>query len=214
MSLNIKLCGFKRKEDIDFACQFDIDFMGFVFYEKSPRNVDLGQIQEITKNIPNKIKKVAVTVNVTDLELEEIIQKLKPQLIQLHGEESAKRVQEIKEKFQLPIIKAFRISQKSDLDQIRDFENIADYFLFDAKIAGLKGGSGEVFDWNILKDFKINKKWFLSGGIDEKNLEDALNLTKAPIIDLSSAIEEEKGQKSSKLIENFMKIANKLKENN
>ena len=203
-SLQIKLCGFREEETINFASKFPIDFLGFIFYKKSPRFVDIKDISQITKNIPAHIKKVAVTVDASDEELKSIIKELKPELLQLHGDEDLPRVKEIKKLFNLPIIKAFRIASKNDLTPIKDFEEIVDYFLFDTKAGNEKGGSGKSFDWNILKDLRTNKPWFLSGGIGHKNIAEALKISGAQIIDLSSSLESTKGVKSKELIQKFI----------
>jgi len=203
-SLQIKLCGFSEEDTINFASNFNINFIGFVFYNKSPRNVDINKIPQITKNIPQNIKKVAVIIDADNITISQIIAKLKPDFLQLHGDESLKRTKEIKELFKIPIIKAFRISSKKDMQQIKAFEEIADYFLFDAKINGQKGGTGKSFNWNILKELNTTKEWFLSGGINVDNFKEALKITNAKMIDLSSALEEVKGVKSKKLIEEFM----------
>jgi phosphoribosylanthranilate isomerase len=204
--VKIKLCGFKDKENIDFACEFNIDFIGFVFYAKSSRDVDLKNISQITQDIPKKIKKVAVIVDETDKKISQIIDLLKPDLLQLHGEESLSRVKEIKNKFQLPIIKAFSISDVEDLKNIAEFEEYCQYFLFDYKDDVNKGGSGKSFDWSILNKLNIQIDWFLSGGINKNNLTQALKQTNTNMIDLSSALEEERGQKSKRLIRGFMEI--------
>lgn len=204
LSLKVKLCGFSEKETIDFASQFNIDFMGFIFCPDSPRNIDLKNIAQITKNIPKNIKKVAVIVDESNEKIQQIINELKPDFLQLHGSENVSRVLEIKKLFKIPIIKAFRISTKDDLNQITDFEDVADYFLFDAKVTGYKGGSGQKFDWNILKDLKTQKEWFLSGGVNQNNLAEITQNFNIKMIDLSSAIEEVRGIKSKKLIKEFM----------
>jgi phosphoribosylanthranilate isomerase len=204
LDVKVKLCGFKELETIDLACCLRIDFMGFVFYDASPRNVDMSNIAEITKGIPENIKKVAVVVDASDELLVDIIRELKPDFLQLHGDEDLFRVKQIKEKFNLPIIKAFRISNKKDLTLTKEFEDVADYFLFDAKADELKGGSGKSFDWGVLKSLETKKEWFLSGGINSKNAEIALRKTGARMIDVSSALEEAKGIKSKKLIKEFV----------
>lgn len=203
-SLQIKLCGFSEVDSIDFASQFSIDFIGFVFYPKSPRNVNISDLAQITKNIPKNIKKVAVLVDASDAQIAKIIQELKPNFLQLHGDETLERLQEIKKLFNIPIIKAFRIASKKDLEEVGSFENIADYFLFDAKTNDEKGGSGKNFDWNILKDLKTQKPWFLSGGINGDNLPEAIKISGAKMIDLSSALEEVKGIKSKRMIKQFI----------
>jgi phosphoribosylanthranilate isomerase len=203
-SPKVKLCGFSEEETINFAATFNIDFMGFVFYEHSPRNVDINNIAKITKNIPDSIKKVAVIVDADNSQIEQIIAQLKPDFLQLHGNETPSRAQEIKKLFNIEIIKAFGISSADDLTQIKDFEEIAQYYLFDAKVKGQKGGTSQTFDWTILKHLNTKKEWFLSGGINANNLQNALKETEAKIIDLSSAIEESGGVKSKKLIQAFM----------
>lgn len=209
-SLKIKLCGFKDKETVDFACKFDINFIGFVFHDSSPRNVDINNIAKIVVDIPSHINKVAVIVDASNDRISEIVKELKPDYLQLHGDESVDRVKEIKNLFQIPIIKAFRVFNKKDLEQIEDFNDVADYFLFDAKADSQKGGTGQKFDWFLLHGFKSDKEWFLSGGINGGNLNSALHITNAKIVDLSSAIEEIRGVKSKKLIKNFVDTVKKL----
>ena len=204
LDLKIKLCGFKDKELVDFACQFDIHFIGFVFYDGSVRNVDINNIAQIAQDIPNHIKKVAVLVDASDSKISQIITQLKPDFLQLHGGETLKRCQEIKEKFRIPIIKAFHIGHKEDLHKIVGFEDVAKYFLFDTKSTTEIGGTGTAFDWTILQGFQCPKDYFLSGGINKDNIKEALKISHAKMVDLSSALEEEKGLKSKKLIKDFM----------
>jgi phosphoribosylanthranilate isomerase len=203
-SLQVKLCGFTDLETIKFASKFDIDFMGFIFYEKSPRNFDLKEADNVNRIIPANIKKVAVFVDADDEKIEEVVKKLKPDVLQLHGQESPERLQQIKKKFFLPIIKAFRVSSKEDLVQVNQFENVADYFLFDAKVANEAGGTGQVFDWEILKNLQTKRGWFLSGGVNSNNIRQIIKETNAAMIDLSSSLEEQKGLKSKKLIADFV----------
>jgi phosphoribosylanthranilate isomerase len=204
MKPKLKLCGFNDIEIIKFCSKLDIDFMGFVFYEKSCRNIDFNLAQKACKILPEKIQKVAVIVDKTNDEIAEIIDNLNPQLIQLHGSEDIERCKEIKKNFSLPIIKAFKIKDNIDLDEVKNFEDIVDYFLFDSKSTQEIGGSGKKFDWNILKNLKTRKDWFLSGGININNIDSAIKQSGAKMIDLSSGIEEVKGQKSKKLISNLL----------
>ncbi len=202
MKIKTKLCGFSTKETVDLAVKSGVDFIGFVFHSSSKRNISPETAAQISKDIPSHIKKVAVFVDKTNDEISKIIEHLKPDFLQIHSDNYS-RILEIKNHFKLPIIKAFPISELKDLEAISDYEKIADYFLFDAKVAEV-GGSGQSFDWTILKNLKTNKEWFLSGGLNAKNIEESLNITKAKIIDLSSGIEEIKGIKSPKLITEFM----------
>lgn len=202
--LKVKLCGFKDKDLVDFAIGFDVDFLGFIFYEPSPRYVDIKEIPQIISNIPNNIKKVAVIVDASNEQIKQIISALKPDFLQLHGSETLSRVKEIKELFQIPIIKVFKVATRADLADIAKFEDVAEYFLFDTKISGHHGGSGKSFDWKILHDLETKKEWFLSGGIGLGNIDQIMQNSDIKMIDLSSAIEEERGIKSKKLIAEFM----------
>ncbi|MFT5703580.1 MAG: phosphoribosylanthranilate isomerase [Rickettsiales bacterium] len=202
MKIKTKLCGFTTKKTVDLAVECGANFIGFVFYPASKRNISPQNAGEISKDIPKEIKKVAVIVNPSDEDIIQIIKYLKPDFLQIHNKDLT-RILEIKKQFNLPIIKAFAISEEKDLEKIKDYEQIADYFLFDAKVAEI-GGSGKSFDWNILCNLKTNKNWFLSGGLNINNIEIALKNTNSTMVDLSSGIEETKGVKSPKLISGFM----------
>lgn len=209
MKINVKLCGFTTKETFDLAVKSGVDLIGFVFHSKSPRNILPEKAQEISQDIPKNIKKVAVVVDPSDDELKQIITNLNPDFLQIHSDDYS-RILQIKNHFKIPIIKAFQISNINDLNNIDKYNEVAEYFLFDAK----DHGSGKPFDWTILKNLKTTKKWFLSGGLNIENIENALNETNAKMIDLSSGIEEIRGIKSPKLITEFMNkihfINNKL----
>lgn len=211
MTIRVKLCGFTNKTTIDVAINSGANLIGFIFHKNSPRNVEPSKVGELINNLPNKIKKVAVFCNPDNQRIKEIIFYLKPDFLQLHGGETPERIWEIKNLFNIPIIKAIGIADKNDLNQIKLYEEVADLLLFDTKIKDSFGGSGKVFDWKILQNLQTKKEWFLSGGLNINNIEEALEITKAKMIDLSSGIEEIKGIKSAKLITNFM---NKISELN
>jgi len=204
--MKVKLCGFTKEESLKTAINCGCDFVGFVFYEKSPRNITPLEAKELAKIIPPHIAKVAVVVNPNQELISEIISNLKPNFIQFHGNESVEYLKDFKKNFpHTKIIKAFGIRNKEDLNSLKDYENYADYFLLDNKSDNEFGGSGEKFDWEILKEISTTKEWFLSGGLNEKNISSALQTSKAKMIDISSGIEEIRGEKSSLLIEQFMK---------
>ena len=211
IDISVKLCGFTSKQTLDIAVNSGANLIGFIFHKNSPRNIEPFKAGELTANLPNKIKKVAVICDADNQKIKEIIFDLKPHFLQLHGEETPKRIQEIKNSFNLPIIKAIGVADKNDLDQIKFYEDVADILLFDTKIKNDFGGSGKTFDWKILQNLQTEKKWFLSGGLNINNIEEALKITNAKMIDLSSGIEETKGVKSGKLITDFM---NKMSELN
>ncbi len=199
MKIKTKLCGFTDQETVDLAVEMQVNFIGFVFYPKSPRHVSPKRAAEISRNIPHWIKKVAVIVSPQDKKIKEIIKYLKPDFLQIHCSKKS-RILEIKKQFQIPIIKAFPVSEIKDLEPITEYENIVDIFLLDSKTSG----SGQSFDWKILQNFKTKKRWFLSGGLNIDNIDQALKITGAQMIDLSSGIEENRGIKSPKLIKDFM----------
>ncbi len=197
--IKTKLCGFTTQETVDLAVDLKVNFIGFVIYPKSPRHISPKKAGEIARNIPRSIKTVAVIVDAQDKKIREIIKYLDPDFLQIHSSKKS-RILEIKNQFQIPIIKAFPISEEKDLEVVKDYENIADMFLFDGK----SSGSGESFDWKILQNFRTRTKWFLSGGLNIGNIDLALKGTGALMVDLSSGIEESRGIKSPKLIKDFM----------
>jgi phosphoribosylanthranilate isomerase len=202
--VKVKLCGFKDLENLRAAIKSKADLIGFVFYAPSKRNIDPQEAGKIAQIIPPQIKKVAVMVDPSDAAIAEVIEHLRPDFLQIHGGD-ANRILAIKNKFNLPIIKALAIESATDLAQIDDYQNIADLFLFDAKSPEI-GGSGTSFDWKILKNLQLPpEKWLLSGGLNEQNIEEAIEESGAAMVDLSSGIEVKKGEKSVDLIANFMK---------
>ena len=204
--MKVKLCGFKDEESVKVACSQKCDFLGFIFYDRSPRFVDLEKAASISKIIPSDIAKVAVVVDADFSFLQEISQKFKPDFFQFHGAETPEFLQKIKIEFpQIKIIKAFKIKDKQDLDQIKFFEKVSDFFLFDSKVENEMGGSGKKFKWQILNNLSTKKEWFLSGGLNVENIVEAIKITGAKMIDISSGIEEIRGKKSPKLILELMK---------
>lgn len=209
--MKVKLCGFTEKETISSAIKAECDFLGFVFYKKSPRYISPKNAALISKDIPAKISKVAVVANSTFDELQKILEEFPVDFVQFHGDETPNFLKDFHKKFpKIKIIKAFRIAKSEDLRQIKDFENSADLFLFDTKVEGEIGGSGKKFDWKILKNFQSKKDWFLSGGLNISNLDEALKITDAKMVDVSSGIEEVRGKKSTKLIKEFMTLVANL----
>jgi phosphoribosylanthranilate isomerase len=204
--MKVKLCGFKEEQTLRAAINANCNFLGFIFVKNSPREITLLKAKELAKIIPPTIAKVAVVVDCEIAFLEKIIAEFQPDYLQFHGQETAEFLINFKKIFpQIKVIKAFKIACKDDLNQIKNFEEIADLFLLDGKNAG----SGEAFDWQILENFQTKKGWFLSGGINAKNLQEAIAKTKAKMIDVSSGIEEIRGQKSIKLINELMQICQK-----
>ncbi len=201
----IKICGINDEISMNTALKCKVDYVGLVFFQNSPRNISINLSRNLLKSRNKTTKIVALTVDPNDDFLNELIKSVNPDYIQLHGKESANRCLTIKNQFNLPLIKGINVKNKVDLLRtIKEFEDICDILLLDAQSEALPGGNGKKFDWDILKGFKFKKKWMLAGGLNIKNIENAINITKAPAIDISSGLEIRRGIKDSKLIEDFM----------
>jgi phosphoribosylanthranilate isomerase len=195
--MKIKLCGFTEVKTIETAIDYGCDFIGVVFAKNSIRYIDPNNAKNLASVIPNSVGRVAVVVNETLDNLHKINQNFQPHFFQLHGDEDLNYIENLKKIFpKISIIKAISIFSKNDLNKIKNFDNHIDYFLLDNK----NPGSGEAFDWKILQDFNLTKPYFLSGGINIKNIDEAIKIVNPEFIDISSGIEEIKGIKSSKLI--------------
>tara|TARA_B100001287_G_C22577522_1_gene479378 strand:+ start:283 stop:924 length:642 start_codon:yes stop_codon:yes gene_type:complete len=201
----IKVCGINDEISMKTALKCNVDYVGLVFYQNSPRNISINLSRKLLKSRNKTTKIVALTVDPNDDFLNEIKNNINPDYIQLHGKESSGRCINIKNQFNIPLIKGINVKNKIDLLKTsKEFEDVCDILLLDAPSEALPGGNGKKFDWDILKDFKSKKKWMLAGGLNIKNIENAINITKAPAIDVSSGLEVRKGIKDSKLIEDFV----------
>lgn len=205
--MKTKLCGFTEQRSLQVAIEQKCDFVGFVFCVDSMRYIDLQKAAQLAKIVPADIAKVAVVVDEDWQNLEKIVLHLRPDFVQFHGAEDENYLQKFRQNFpKIGIIKAFRIGDKTDLAAVNNFAESADFFLFDA----LKAGSGKAFDWSLLQGFNAQRPWFLSGGINVFNVAEAVAKTNAKMVDVSSGIEEVRGQKSSRLIKQFMNKVNQL----
>lgn len=207
MSVKVKICGVKSKEVI--LASYKADYLGFVFYPKSPRFVNAELAKNLSKFCHPSQKKVGLFVNSEENVIEYISDYVDLDYIQLHGEESIQKIKYIKKKVKKPIIKSIAVSSKKDAEKYKDYNNICDMILFDTKPIdpSIPGGTGRKFDWNLLKEFKIKNEWMLAGGINMQNIKEAILKTNAPIIDVSSALEDDLGIKSPKKIEEFLNLA-------
>ncbi|MCY1665356.1 phosphoribosylanthranilate isomerase [Rhizobium sp. SL86] len=206
---DIKICGLKTPEAIDLAVERGASHVGFIFFEKSPRHVDPLTAGALADRVRGRAKIVAVTVNADNEELEEIISFLKPDILQLHGAENPERVLNIKAVFGLPVMKAFSVRVKEDLRKLEAYEGLADRFLLDAKApehSDLPGGNGVSFDWSILSALDGNVDYMLSGGLNKDNVLEALSVTQARGLDLSSGVESTPGVKDPAKINAFFDV--------
>ena len=207
--LQIKICGITTEDYLIKLINHNVTWAGFVFYEKSVRNVKLDQ-SNLFKISKNKIGRVALFVNPKDNFLENVIKIMKPDLIQLHGSENTERCSDIRKKFGIPVMKALHIEDQSSFEKVLKYENFVDRLLFDAKLTNdkLKGEKTETLNWNLMKNYKGNKEWMLAGGLNHNNIIDALKLSGAKSVDISSGVENKPGIKSSLLLS---KLIDKVK---
>lgn len=213
--IEIKLCGLKEPSHIEAAFNLGIKYLGFVFFEKSPRFLRNDSAKSLISLTPPGIIKVGLVVNPSD-ECLNSISGLNLDMIQLHGSESINRVKEIKSKFNFSLIKAIGIKEKKDLDLVESYSEVADHLLIDAKPssnASLPGGNGIKFDWTILEKKSWSFPWFLAGGLNANNITEALRMTKAKKVDLSSGVEDSNGRKSINKITSFVKKIKKYEGN-
>ncbi|MCZ4271993.1 phosphoribosylanthranilate isomerase [Maritalea porphyrae] len=209
MQLQIKICGLKSKELVDVAVNAGADLIGFVHFAKSPRHLELEQIGELINYIGARAQSVVLTVNPSDQLIEQINQ-LRPHYIQLHGNESLERIQEVKAKSHAKLIKALPVADVEDLEQIGQYHPLVDWVLLDAKPpkdATRPGGNGEVFDWSILKALDPTIPFMLSGGLNVENVADAVKQIQPAAIDVSSGVERTKGEKDAEKIRRFISQA-------
>ncbi|MFS2153007.1 phosphoribosylanthranilate isomerase [Rhizobium sp. Rhizsp42] len=206
MKPDIKICGLKTAEAIDRAVTRGATHIGFIFFEKSPRYIEPDDAAKLADRVRGRAKIVAVVVNPTNDDLDEIVVTLRPDILQLHGDESPERVLTIKAVYALPVMKAFSIRTADDLKRVEAYIGIADRFLFDAKPpkgSELPGGNGVSFDWTLLSWLDGTVDYMLSGGLNKDNIAEALAITKAPGLDASSGLESAPGVKSVALIDEF-----------
>ncbi len=202
----IKICGLSTPETVSAALATGADMVGFIFFPKSPRNVSVEQAARLRHAAVGRATAVAVSVDASDAGLDAIVLGMKPDMLQLHGHETPERVREVKARFGLPVMKAISIRERADLDQIAPFIGIADKFLLDAKApqgSELPGGNGVSFDWALLSALDPGLDYMLSGGLNAGNVAEALRVTHAPGLDVSSGVERAPGVKDIALIKKF-----------
>lgn len=213
MSLRVKICGIRDAATATAVVAAGADYVGVVFFPASPRHVSHDQAAAIARVLPEHVPLVAVTVDASDVELEAILTQAKANMLQLHGSETPARVAEIKQRFNVPVIKAVKVSSGDDIAAARAFEAVADMLLFDAKppkFPGvLPGGNGLSFDWELLKGREFGLPWFLSGGLNAQNLAKAVAESGAAMLDVSSSVESAPGVKDMALITAFLSAAGK-----
>lgn len=210
MTVTVKICGIRSAEALDAAVAGGASMLGFVFFAKSPRNVSRDEAIELLVRVPEGITKVALMVDPDDDLALSIGAQLPFDLVQLHGSETVERVREIKTLTGKPIMKAIGIAGPDDIARAHDYEAVCDRILLDAKApagADLPGGNALSFDWTLIRDETWEKPWMLAGGLNAENLNEAVKISGAEAVDVSSGVEDTPGQKSTGKINAFLKLA-------
>jgi phosphoribosylanthranilate isomerase len=210
MPLTIKICGLKTPEALDVALESGADLVGFVFFPPSPRHLGLEAARALGDRVQGRAGKVALTVDATDDTLLDIVAALKPDMLQLHGKETPDRVVQVRTRFGLPVMKALPIAERKDLARIDLYKKVADRLIFDARApqdATRPGGLGTPFDWTLLKGIDPGIPFMLSGGLDADNVAEAIAITRAPGVDVSSGVERAPGEKDPDKIRAFIRAA-------
>jgi phosphoribosylanthranilate isomerase len=213
--MDIKICGLKSDAALAAALAGGATHVGFIFFEKSPRNIDPAEAGRLRQAAFGRAKAVAVSVDASDDTLDEIVAEMAPDMLQFHGRESPARVAELKRRYGLPVMKAFAIREAADLNATRPYRGVADRFLLDAKPpedAELPGGNGLPFDWRLLAGLESGTDYMLSGGLNAANIRDALALAKPPGIDISTGVESAPGVKDPALIEAFFRAVGRVRD--
>ena len=207
-TVRIKMCGLRTASDIVAAAGAGATYVGFVFFEKSPRNVSIAQARDLAVEAPVGVAKVALTVNADDTFLDQLVETVPLDMLQLHGRESPERVAEVRARFGLPVMKAIGIADAEDVAKIDTYGAVADQLLVDAKPpknADLPGGNGLSFDWRLVNRKYWPRPWMLAGGLTADNVAEAVKMTGARQLDLSSGVESTPGVKDIGMIRAFMK---------
>jgi len=215
MPLLVKICGLSTRETLKVALEAGADMVGFVFFPPSPRHLSLEAARELGRQAKGRATKVALTVDADDATLENIVETLRPDLLQLHGKETTARVRDIKAKFALPVMKVIAVATSADLAMLPGYTSVADRILFDARApkgATRPGGLGAVFDWNVLAKLELNLPYLVSGGLTADNLAEAVRVTRAGGVDVSSGVESAPGIKDPEMIRHFIRAARATEE--
>jgi phosphoribosylanthranilate isomerase len=210
MSQAIKICGLSTAPTLTAALEAGADMVGFVFFEKSPRCVTYEQARGLAARARQRAEIVALCVDASNEDLQQIVAATEPDFLQLHGQESPSRVAEIQEKFGVSAIKAIGVADAADFAKAGEYKDAADALLIDAKPpkgAVLPGGNGVPFDWRLARNFHPRKPWLLSGGLDQGNVAEAIALSRTRGVDVSSGVESAPGVKDIEKIRAFVAAA-------
>lgn len=208
--IRVKICGLTESADIPAAIHAGASYVGFVFFAKSPRNLELRDAAFMAHSVPEGICKVALTVDADDVMLDHLLGAVPIDMLQLHGKETPERVAAVQDRFGLPVMKAVGVADEGDLAALDDHLRVADQILVDAKPprgAELPGGNGLSFDWRLIAGRRWPVPWMLAGGLTPENVAEAIRMTGADQVDVSSGVESAPGVKDAKKIRAFIRAA-------
>lgn len=206
-SVRVKVCGLTTEAQVGAAAEAGAAYLGLVFFARSPRAVTPAQARDLALAAPVGVAKVGLVVDATDTELDAILDVVPLDMIQLHGREPPARVAEVRSRWGLPVIKALGVASAADLDVLPEHAAVADQLLLDAKAppgSARPGGNGRSFDWSLLAGRAPHTPWMLSGGLAPGNVAEAVRLTGARQVDVSSGVESAPGVKDEALVRAFM----------
>lgn len=206
LQTRVKICGLRDAAMLDAAVQAGAAYVGLVFFEKSPRNVTLAQAAALAAMVPAGVAKVALVVDADDAQLDALLAQVPVDILQLHGAETPARVTAVKARYGLPVMKAVGVAGPDDLAALETYAQVADQLLVDAKPpkgADLPGGNGLSFDWRLIAGRRWPVPWMLAGGLTPANVAQAVALTGAGQVDVSSGVESAPGVKDAALIAAF-----------
>lgn len=210
MSVAVKICGLSTSETVAAAVEGGATMVGFVFFKRSPRAVTTDQLGGLVGGVPDHIARVGLFVDATEDEIDAVVATGGIDILQLHGSETPDDVIRLKKRFGLPVMKAVAISGPRDLDIAKTYEPVVDRLLFDARPpegASRPGGNALAFDWQVLKGTEWTVPWLLAGGLSAENLTEAVQISGATMVDVSSGVEDAPGVKSVAKIRDFLNLA-------
>ncbi len=208
--IRVKICGLTQAAHVSAAIEAGAAYVGFVFFEKSPRHLSAARARELAIDVPPGICKVALTVDAPDAALDAVLAQVPIDMLQLHGQESPDRVADIRQRFGLPVMKAVGVADEGDLAALDSYSGVADQILVDAKPprgAVLPGGNGLAFDWRLVAGRRWARPWMLAGGLTPQNVAEAIRLTGTRQVDVSSGVESAPGIKDVGRIAAFVDAA-------
>ncbi|CCQ72597.1 phosphoribosylanthranilate isomerase [Magnetospira sp. QH-2] len=213
MPVDVKICGLTTPETVTCAVEGGAALCGFVFFPPSPRNLEPVAAKPLVNLVPDGITRVGLLVDADDAFIDTLLSHVRLDVLQLHGKETAYRVKEIRERFRLPVMKAVPVSRIEDLAIGRMYEGFVDHLLFDARPprgATRPGGNALAFDWSLLANSDWKVPWLLAGGLNADNLAEAVRISGATTLDVSSGVEDAPGVKSPQKIRQFLELAQEV----